>query len=186
MPDYSNGKIYTIRSRSCDLVYIGSTVQRLTDRFAEHKRHYNGYKQGKRAFVCSYTVFDKGDAYIELFELYPCNNRIELARYEGQCQRKYECVNNNIAGRTVAEYKEEEKEKISERNKKYYQKNREYYREYRKENRVELLKKMKEYRKKEESVKCEVCGSTVKKSKFKRHMGTKKHNKALENLGLEN
>jgi len=173
--DYSKGKIYTIRSRSCDLVYIGSTIQTLPVRFREHKKHFKYYKQGKYAFVSSYIILDKGDTYIELFELYPCDSKIELERYEGQCQRKYECVNNNIAGRTKAEYREENKERLAEISKKYREENKEYFKEYRKKHRDD----MKEYRNKEKSVKCEVCGSTVKQTKFKRHTGTKKHHRAL-------
>ena len=38
MPDYSREKIYTIRSRTDDnLIYVGSTIQALSTRFAGHK-----------------------------------------------------------------------------------------------------------------------------------------------------
>jgi hypothetical protein len=38
MPDYSKGKIYTIRNRNDDTnIYVGSTIQSLAVRFAGHK-----------------------------------------------------------------------------------------------------------------------------------------------------
>ena len=40
MPDYSQGKIYTIRCRNDPaLIYVGSTIQPLSKRLGEHKRH---------------------------------------------------------------------------------------------------------------------------------------------------
>ena len=42
MPNYSNGKIYTIRYRNDDnLIYVGSTTQMLCRRFQKHKNQYN-------------------------------------------------------------------------------------------------------------------------------------------------
>lgn len=46
MPNYANGKIYAIRSRSrLDLVYIGSTTQQLSKRYAEHVQHFRHQKK---------------------------------------------------------------------------------------------------------------------------------------------
>ena len=40
MPDYSKGQIYTIRNYDdIDLIYVGSTTQKLTDRFGQHKKN---------------------------------------------------------------------------------------------------------------------------------------------------
>ena len=52
------------------------------------------------------------DCYIELLEYYPCNNKTELNKYEGQKQREFknECININIAGRTKKEYYNENKD----------------------------------------------------------------------------
>ena len=73
MPNYQNGKIYSIRSYlRPDLVYIGSTVQSLAVRFGGHKSKSN---------TCSSKeIVALGDAYIELIEEYPCENRIQLAK----------------------------------------------------------------------------------------------------------
>jgi hypothetical protein len=38
MPDYSNGKIYTVRcSNDPKLIYVGSTTQSLSKRWGNHK-----------------------------------------------------------------------------------------------------------------------------------------------------
>ncbi len=38
MPDYSKAKIYTIRNRTDNtLIYVGSTVEKLSARFSKHK-----------------------------------------------------------------------------------------------------------------------------------------------------
>jgi hypothetical protein len=38
MPDYSKGKIYTVRCRNdTSLIYVGSTIQPLAKRWGQHK-----------------------------------------------------------------------------------------------------------------------------------------------------
>ena len=98
MPNYQNGKIYSIRSRSrLELVYIGSTTRPLSERFTEHK--CNGHL-GKQ-------IIDLGDAYIELVEEFKCENKEQLNRREGEIQRSIGCVNQNIAGRTQTEWRKD-------------------------------------------------------------------------------
>ena len=99
MPDYKNGKIYQILSPNTDKVYIGSTTQPLHKRFYEHKSrftkpdHYNA----------SCEVIKAGDAKIELIEEYPCENKMELERREGQISRTTQnvCYNKYHAGQTI-------------------------------------------------------------------------------------
>ena len=44
MPDYTKGKIYTIRCKTDDtLIYVGSTIQPLSVRFGGHKKNYVFY-----------------------------------------------------------------------------------------------------------------------------------------------
>ena len=93
MPDYSLGKIYAIRSANTDQVYIGSTVQPLYKRFHVHKWDYNRYKETGKKGTRSFLIFKEGDAYIELVENYPCSDRNELNRREGQIIRKYKNIN---------------------------------------------------------------------------------------------
>ena len=185
MVNYQNGKIYTIRSRNSDKVYIGSTCNELRKRFHEHKRHFKMWVDGKRAYVSSYEVFKDGMCYIELLEKCPCNDKNELERREGQLIRSMECVNKHIAGRSIEEVKEYQKEwskEWYEKNKeKVLQKQNEYYsipevKEKIKEKRKEYYQKIKEeYNKKQnEKINC-YCGSIVSRRNKAIHMRSKKH-----------
>jgi len=97
MPNYQNGKIYSIRSHSRpDLVYVGSTCRRLSERFSKHKIASNT--------ASSKQIIELGDAYIELIENYACGSKEELNRREGELIRSMDCVNKRIEGRTPTEY----------------------------------------------------------------------------------
>ena len=112
MPDYQNGKIYSIRSRSReDLVYVGSTTQTLSRRFTGHNKKNNTSSSGQ--------IIDIGDAYIELIELCPCDSKMELLKREGEVIRSMDCVNKRIAGRTKKQYREDNKHIIAECMKQY-------------------------------------------------------------------
>jgi len=138
MPNYNNGKIYSIRSRSRpDLVYVGSTVRRLSERFGKHKLRSN--------YTTSKQIIDLGDAYIELIENYPCNSKEELCRREGEIMRTMECVNRCIAGRTKAEYRVENAEMIKQKKKQYYEDNKDYFKQINKQNNKQYYKDNKDY-----------------------------------------
>ena len=150
MPNYQNGKIYCIRSHSRpDLVYVGSTCRRLSERFGKHKLVGNE--------TSSRQIVELGDAYIELIENYACGSKEELNRREGQLIRSMDCVNKNIAGRTAAEYRQENKERTAKNNKKYRQENKE---------KISFNSKQK--------IDCE-CGATMRRNDFARHKRTNKH-----------
>ena len=112
-PRYQRGKIYTI---TCEdgAIYIGSTIQTLNDRLAIHK---------SKNQICSmyYYIRDNYDGdwskcKIELYEKYPCNNKKELNRKEGEITQLIGTINKQIAGRTRYEYERNRKNK-KERNK---------------------------------------------------------------------
>ena len=148
MPDYSNGKIYTIRSYQTEEFYIGSTIQSLPVRFGGHKRKYKLWLNTQKSYTSSYEILKYDDNYIELLELYSCSCKEELRRREGELIRLHNCVNKSIAGRTHKEYREENKEKIKEYKEKYHQENKEKLKEYYQEYREENKEKIKEYREK--------------------------------------
>jgi hypothetical protein len=102
MPDYKNGKIYKLWSPEGDDIYIGSTIQPLYARLSAHKRKMK---------YSSKILFEKyDDVRIELIECFPCDNKEQLNKKEGEYIRKLDCVNRNIAGRTKKEYNEDNKE----------------------------------------------------------------------------
>ena len=159
--DYKNGKIYCIRSHQTDDIYIGSTTSPLYKRFYNHKSGYNSWKKGERNYTSSYSIMGYNDAYIELIEEYPCENRNQLNMKEGEYIRKMKCVNVSQAGRTEEEirqqgnergkrYRENNIEKVKERRKDYYDKNKdkekERYRLYYEKNKEKERERAKQYR----------------------------------------
>lgn len=111
--DYKNGQIYRLGSPHIEDYYIGSTTSLLSKRLYNHKNKNNT--------TSSKIIIAAGDAYIELIEDFPCKNKKELNRREGQYIRwnKEDIVNNNIAGRSLAERYIDERERLLEYQKKY-------------------------------------------------------------------
>lgn len=162
---YNNGKIYTVRSFKTDKYYIGSTCETLAKRFWSHQHRSNK--------CSSKEIIELDDAYIELLELYPCNSKAELNKREGELIRQHDkCINKFIAGRDRKQYKEDNKEKITEYMTKYKEDNKEQIKKQRKEylekNRDEVLEKMKARNK--IKVKCPNCDKEYNKPHLKRHM----------------
>ena len=154
MPNYQNAKIYKIWDNNYTECYVGSTIQDLSVRMAEHRRKYKSFLDGKakRVDTSAFKLFDKyglENCRIELHELYPCNSKIELVKREGEQIRNSNCVNRCIAGRSFKEYYEENKDYIAERQKKYDEGRKdftkEYQRQYHQENKDKIQKQTKEY-----------------------------------------
>jgi hypothetical protein len=120
---YQRGQIYTIRNITDNtMIYVGSTINMLAKRFGQHKRKCNSGKVD-----CSLYNYiennDWGNWYIELYEDYPCNNKKELERREGQVIRDIGTINMRIPGRTRKEYYHINIDNIKENKKKYYHEN---------------------------------------------------------------
>jgi len=173
--DYKNGKIYSIRSHQTDDIYYGSTTQTLTKRLSKHKGNFKLWKENKYNYVSSFEIIKYDDCYIELVENFPCNNKDELHKREGEIIRANPCVNKNIPGRTIKEYKEDNKEKIIEYNKQYNENNKDKLKEYRENNK----EKINEYKK--QPFNCE-CGSCLTISHKSRHLKSQKHIDYINNL----
>jgi hypothetical protein len=110
---YSKGKIYAIRSKLTDTLYIGSTCQTLNKRFGEHNGRFKNYKVGNDNLT-SFIILANGDAFIELIEDFPCSSKKELECREGEfiLKHKDKVVNKLVAGRTDAEYYSDNRTKI--------------------------------------------------------------------------
>jgi hypothetical protein len=103
--DYKNGKIYSIRSYQTNLVYYGSTLQTLSKRLSCHRSDCKQYKQGKRNYVSSFDILEFDDNYIELVEKYPCTDRSELEKREGEIIRaNNDAINKRMPGVNKSEY----------------------------------------------------------------------------------
>ena len=127
--EYKNGKIYRIVGEN-GLTYIGSTTHKLSYRLTSHKCHYKKYLDGESKYLTSFEIIKTGQYRIELIESFPCDSRDELNAREGHYIRQMDCVNKVIPGRTKKEYRENNREKISELKKEYYQNNKEKIKEW--------------------------------------------------------
>ena len=107
MPDYQKGKIYKLWSPQGNEIYIGSTVNSLAKRLSQHKSY--------RDCNSKYLFENYNDVRIELIEEYPCDNKIQLNKKEGEHIRNNTCLNRCIPGRT----KKEREKKYRENNKDY-------------------------------------------------------------------
>jgi len=136
MSKYQNGKIYKITSEQSDKYYIGSTIQKLCDRLGRHISDYTIYSQGNGKYISSFELIKNDDYKIELIELFPCEDRQELERREGELQLQNidVIVNKKIAGRTDKEWREENKVEIAKKKK-----------IYKETNKIEISKKQKIY-----------------------------------------
>ena len=143
MPDYQKAKIYKLWSPQGeeDEVYFGSTIDELRKRKNHHKN-----TKGCRSKI----LFEKyDDVRIELLEEYPCDNRVQLNKKEGEYIRNNKCLNNNIPCRTKQEWFQDNKETISKLHKDYCENNKQKIsvnkKQYYKNNKETILEKKKEY-----------------------------------------
>jgi hypothetical protein len=191
--NYQNGKIYKIVCNVTDEVYIGSTCQpTVARRMAKHVDNYKEHKKGKCGYTTSFRIIEREDYNAYLIESFPCDSKDELTKREGEVirQMKTECtvVNCVIPGRTKAEYRNDNADKIKAGKQKYRENNADKIKEYREQNadkiktgkqkyREDNTDKIKEYR--EIKYTCE-CGTTLCLVKKSSHIKSKKHIKFIE------
>jgi hypothetical protein len=102
----------------------------------------------KNKFNTKYTVFEImafGDSYIELLEMFSCNNRNELHQREGYYIRSLNCVNKVVPCRTKKQYYIDNKEKVKQYAKHYYEKNYDKIKQYRIDNKDKINERNKQY-----------------------------------------
>jgi vacuolar-type H+-ATPase subunit H len=189
---YENAKIYVVRCKNDDtLVYVGSTITTLGKRFTNHKI-------SKKCSLYKYVNGDWDNWFIELYEEYPCKNKYQLRRREGELIRQIATINKVIPGRTLKQYRQDNRDKLLEqlkqhyqdnrevrleKQKQHYQDNREKIKEYYQDNRDEILEQKKQYyrdncekivEKHKQKIACDICGSIVSKGDIATHKKTKK------------
>ena len=120
MPDYTKGKIYTIRCRTDDtLIYVGSTIQPLSVRFGGHKVKSNNAKYQNNLLYRNIN-HNWDNWYIELYEENSCENKEQLGKREGEVIRLIGTLNSRIEGRTKKEYYKDNTNKILDYQKQFY------------------------------------------------------------------
>jgi hypothetical protein len=193
MVNYQLGKIYKITSIHTDLIYVGSTTERLLcQRLRGHNKSYKQFLKGNVGNITSFELLKLGNCKIELIELFPCSCKDELIARESYWIRQLECVNKRIESRTKEEYYTENKVKILQKNKeyrqatnydtKYYQQNKtqknQNSKTYYENNKEEILEQ------RAEKITCE-CGCKIRKDGLSDHHKTPKHIR-LMNLKKDN
>ena len=178
MKSYNNSTIYKIISNNSDDIYIGSSVQNLRSRLAQHSRDFRAYNKGTYNKYCtSYKIIEQGDYDIIELEKVCCNDKQELHKRERDWIERLECVNKNIPCRTKKEYYLDNKDSILENRKDYYLDNKdsilENHKAYYLNNKDSIL----EY--KSQKITCE-CGLQVSKSSLSRHKKSSRHKMKLE------
>lgn len=119
MIDYSKAKIYKLVSG--DLTYIGSTINGLSRRKADHKAHCG---RG----ITSEILFKTGlNVDIVLIENYPCANKEELHKRERFWIEQTDCVNKVIPTRTRKEYRKTYLKQSNQRVNNWRKNNKERY-----------------------------------------------------------
>ena len=151
---YSNASIYTIRNYKDDtLIYVGSTISPIHKRLSCHK---NNCKNGRSGSLYSYIIDnDWSDWYLELYERFPCNDRAELCKREGEVIREIGTINKQIAGRTQNEssrnWYENNRDKKLESMKIWQENNPEYNKKWRENNSEHIKQYHKEWRSRKRS-----------------------------------
>ena len=122
-----NGKIYKITDIGYNKYYIGSTCEELSQRMARHRADYKKFLNGgKKGHIRSYDLFDEfgiENCKIELIEYFKCDTLQELRKREGEHIKNTECVNKVVAGRTLKEYRDDNKDRIKQQEKEYREQN---------------------------------------------------------------
>ena len=178
---YEKAKVYKIWSTRGDKIYVGSTCKDyLSQRMTAHRGDYYKWKRGTHGHMTSFVLFDEygvENCSIELLEAKDCKSKDELKQLEGKYIRELSCVNKLIVGRTIKEYREDNKEKISEQERLKYQRTKETI----------LIQKKQYYEDNKEKMNknnsCECGGKYTSQNKLQ-HLKSNKHCQFIESKKL--
>jgi hypothetical protein len=183
---YNNGKIYKIVDNTSDMVYVGSTCMNLEQRLKHHEVNYRRFKTGKYSFMTSFEILENNDYKIQLIKNYPCENKQELNLEEGKIIKElrnsgFNIINKYIAGQTLNEYYQNNKDKI----KGYYKDNKdkikEYVKEYKKNNKDKVKEYYKDNKDKLNQKNTCSCGGKYTHINKSIHERTRKHQEYINN-----
>ena len=157
-----------------DDVYVGSTTEALCKRVWKHKSDVKNSIFLTRPLYVKTKEYGFENFYIELIENYPCEFKEELVAREGYWIRQIGTLNALVAGRTGAEWRQENAEALTNKSQLYYR-----------EHHGEQLNKRIEWRdnnkdkKQEEHIRyrehnsykvtCDKCGCLIQKKGMTKH-----------------
>ena len=181
--DFSKGKIYCIRNNIDDEIYIGSTTQPLSKRFQKHRGSIINCKR-QRLLYDKMLEFGKDNFYIELVEEYPCENIEQLNRREGEMIREMKStLNKQVAGRTINEWREDNKDYLREDKRLYHLQNKDRFNDRSRKWHEDNREKANTYKAK--VMECP-CGVSYTQSHKSRHLKSKYHQAYEQSLTEDN
>ena len=166
------GRIYIIRSPNTEMVYVGSTIQKLHRRF---KKHIYDWRTRYERSANSKLILDKGDAYIELLEEVQVESKEELEIIE---QKWINETPNTVNKRKSYISEEERAEYLKTYRETHREESLEYQKIYQKIWRETYKEKINE--KGREKIRCEVCDCLISNSYKSKHERSAKHIHNLE------
>ena len=179
MSSIFTGTVYKIVCSLDDrIIYIGSTFNQLRHRWQQHKNNYNKYLEGKNRYISIFPYFtkygienfkimkikdykcyrehNKDARHLHVFEQLwinktrNCINQNNPFCIKKLSKKQYREVNRDKISEQRKEYYEVNKDKISEQKKEYYEANKDklsdYYKEYREANKDKISERNKKYR----------------------------------------
>lgn len=160
------GKIYKIIHSQSDIIYIGSTFNRLSDRWRKHK-NIESTSIGKYIKEFGAVQFK-----IILIKEYEVIDRKHLEAYEQLWISKTKCINTQPSFKIPILEKEKKYSYMVDYRLKYREKNRELLNEkdkkYREKNKEVIRKKQ------TEKIKCS-CGKEISKANIAKHLKRVSH-----------
>ena len=167
MPDYSKTQMYKLKCIDLNVteIYVGHTTNFKMRKFGHKSDCYNKQSESYNLYVYQFIRENGGwdNFNMEWIEDYPCANRTQACRREGELFKELKAtLNMDMPGRTKKEYRlliaGTEKEKL--RLKTMYESNREEFK----------IRFKKRYEKnKDIRVICKICGVNILKNGLLRH-----------------
>ena len=192
--NFQKAKIYKITSDYNDDVYVGSTCNSLVRRFIQHKSDSKNEKYHNRPIYKLINEIGFERFRIQLICDYPCEDKYQLRQKEGEYIKNIGNLNLLQAGRTIKEYREDNKEKLEEWKKQYFEDNkdiirakyRQYDQEHKEERKLYKAKYIQENKEKiaaknKTKINCE-CGCQISYSNMGRHKKISKIHLDFEKL----
>jgi hypothetical protein len=178
--------VYVIWARDEDgeeVRYYGHTHD-MEEREVTHRNSYNGWvhagrpdKASDAGHACSSVfVMDMGDWNMDVLHELDCDKE-EASRVEGNYIRYNKCVNRCVAGRTKAQWFQDNRDSVLQQMKQYHQENRDARLEYGKK--YYQATKEKQSARKAEKVPCP-CGTLVGRGDIAKHLKSQKHTKRMQ------
>ena len=180
--NYNKSMIYKLCCKDINIkeIYIGATTN-FTRRKHCHKSACNNENSNKYNYYVYRFIRDNGNWEnwsMVLVEEVSCENKNQLHKIEREYIEKLGAtLNSSIPNRTGKEYKEDNKEKIKEKNKEYNEKNKEKIKEWYEDNKEKLKENRKEYNKLRTIC---MCGTDINFARKRTHLKSKKHSNLMK------